>query len=379
MKTMRKYFLILMFTGQCLFLSAQYTLQLSTFTLPENHPDQENIYLAGTFNNWNPKDEKFKLQKSSIGAYSISVSVKEKTGQYKLTRGSWDKVECDANGNDIGNRHYDTEVNELVGLTVKGWKDKFASGSKSSTASKNVKVIDTAFLIPQLKRKRTIRIYLPEGYSASKTRYPVLYMHDGQNLFDNATSFAGEWGVDEFMDSTRLKKCIVVGVDNGTDKRMNEYSTYDNPRFGKGEGNEYIDFIVKTLKPFIDKKYRTLKDKTNTSISGSSMGGLISLCAVLKYPKVFGSAGVYSPSFWITPKLYEEVKTNGKMINSKIYFFAGKLEGDNMFMVTDAVKMYEAMRKVSKSKMKLVIKDDGRHNEATWRKDFPEFYKWVLN
>jgi predicted alpha/beta superfamily hydrolase len=379
MKVMRKYFLILILTGQCLFLSAQYTLQLSTFMLPENHPADENIYLAGTFSNWNPKDEKFKLQKSSTGSYSISVSVKEKTGQYKLTRGSWDKVECDKNGNDIVNRSYDTEVNELVGLTVQGWKDKFTPKAKPSTATKNVTVIDTAFFIPQLKRKRTIRIYLPEGYTASKNRYPVLYMHDAQNLFDNATSFAGEWGVDEFMDSTRLKKCIVVGIDNDGGKRMNEYNTYDNARFGKGEGKEYIDFIVKTLKPYIDKKYRTLRDKNNTSISGSSMGGLISFCAVLKYPKVFGSAGVYSPSFWITPKLYEEVRTKGKLVNSKLYFFAGKLEDNHMGMVTDAVKMYETMRKVSKSKMKLVIKDDGRHNEATWRKDFPEFYKWGLN
>jgi predicted alpha/beta superfamily hydrolase len=376
---MVKKILFILFSVQSLFVSAQYNLQLSTFMLPENHPSNEDIYLAGTFNSWNPKDEKFKLQKSSTGAYFISVNVKEKTGQYKLTRGGWDKVECDKNGNDITNRHYDTEVNELVGLTIQGWKDKLASNAKLSTASKNVKVIDTAFFIPQLKRKRTIRIYLPEGYSVSKTRYPVLYMHDGQNLFDNTTSFAGEWGVDEFMDSTRLKKCIIIGIDNGSNKRMNEYNTYTNERFGKGEGSEYIDFIVKTLKPYIDKKYRTLKDKANTSISGSSMGGLISFIAVLKYPNVFGAAGVYSPSFWIAPKLYEEVKTKGKLVNSKIYFFAGKLEDDNMFMVTDAVKMYEAMRKVSKSKMRLVIKDDGRHNEATWRKDFPEFYKWSLN
>ena len=374
---MFKKILVILFSVQTLFVSAQYSLQLSIFKLPDNHPGKEDIYLAGTFNNWNPKDEKFKMIRNE-GGYSVSVSVKDKTGEYKLTRGSWDKVECNSEGADIANRKYDVEVNELVGLTVNGWKDKYAPKTKPSTASKNVKIIDTAFFIPQLKRKRTIRVYLPEGYSVSKTRYPVLYMHDGQNLFDNATSFAGEWGVDEFMDTTRLKKSIIVGIDNGSDKRMNEYNIYDNERFGKGEGNEFIDFIVKTLKPHIDKKYRTLNDKANTSISGSSMGGLISFMAVLKYPNVFGAAGVYSPSFWIAPKLYEEAKSKGKLIKTKIYFFVGKLEGDNMFMVTDAVKMYETMRKVSKSKMKLVIKDDGKHNEATWRKDFPEFYKWLM-
>jgi len=372
---MRIKILLILYSVLSLFTSAQYSLQLSIFKLPDNHPDKEDIYLAGTFNNWNPKDEKFKMTRNE-GGYSISTTVKDKTGEYKLTRGSWGKAECDIEGKDIANRKYDVEMNELVGLTVQGWKDKFA---KQSTASKNVKIIDTAFNIPQLNRKRGIRVYLPEDYTLSKRRYPVIYMHDGQNLFDNATSFAGEWGVDEFMDSTKLKKCIIVGIDNWGEKRMTEYNFYDNQRFGKGEGNGYADFIVKTLKPFIDKKYRTLKDKSNTSISGSSMGGLISFQTLLKYPSVFGSAGVYSPSFWITSKLENEIKSKGKLVNSRIYFFAGKLEDATMMMVKDAIKIYQSMRKVSKSKMKLVIKDDGKHSEATWRKDFPEFYKWALN
>jgi predicted alpha/beta superfamily hydrolase len=372
---MRLKILVILFFVGGLPAPAQHILQLSIFKLPENHPGKEDIYLAGTFNNWNPRDEKYKMIKNE-GGYSISVSVNDKTGQYKLTRGSWDKVECDTEGNEINNRNYDVEINELVGLTVEGWKDKVP---KKSTASKNVSIADTAFYIPQLKRKRAIRVYLPDGYHNSKLRYPVIYMHDGQNLFDRATAFAGEWGVDEFLDSTKLKKCIVVGIDNGGAKRMNEYNFYDNQRFGKGEGNAYADFIVKTLKPFIDKKYRTLKDKKNTSISGSSMGGLISFQTLLKYPSVFGAAGIYSPSFWITTKLTEEIKNKGRLVNSRIYFFAGKLEDANMAMVRDAIRMYESMRAVSKSKMKLVIKDDGKHNEDSWRKDFPEFYQWITN
>lgn len=356
-------------------LSAQFTLHLSIHSLPANHPVNETIYAAGTFNNWNPRDENYKLIKDAGGNYQADIKVKEKTGEYKLTRGSWEKVECDKNGNSIVNRQYNTEANELLGIIVEGWTDLFASKPKTSTASKNVRILDTAFFIPQLNRKRTIRIYLPEDYVTSKNRYPVLYMHDGQNLFDDATSFAGEWGVDEFMDTIK-KKAIIVGIDNGSSKRMNEYNPYDDKRFGKGEGNAYIDFIVKNLKPFIDKNYRTLQDKSNTMIAGSSMGGLISFCALVRYPKIFGAAGIYSPSFWITPNLFEQVKNKGKTINSKIYFFAGKQEGDSM--VSDAMRMYNTLHKVSKSKMKLVIKDDGKHNEATWRKDFPEFYKWML-
>ena len=356
-------------------LTAQHKLHLSIHSLPPSTAKNDVIYIAGTFNNWNPKDENFKFTRDSYGNYTVDLPVKEKTGEYKLTRGGWDKVESDKDGNAIGNRQYNVDANDLLGIIVSGWADHFAPKQRKSTASKNVKMVDTAFYIPQLKRTRAVRIYLPHDYESSKKRYPVLYMHDGQNLFDELTGFAGEWEVDEFMDSVKLKKAIIVGIDNGSNKRMNEYNPYDHKTYGAGEGDQYIDFLVKTLKPFIDKKYRTLKDKQNTSISGSSMGGLISFYALVKYSTVFGSAGVYSPAFWTAPDLFESVKTKGKLVNSKIYFFAGKLEGDRM--VNDALKMYEAMRKVSKSKMKLVIKDDGKHNEATWRKDFPDFYRWI--
>lgn len=121
-------------------------------------------------------------------------------------------------------------------------------------------------------------------------------MQDGQNLFDDATSYAGEWGIDEHLDSlfsSGKKEAIIVGIDNGLSKRMTEYNPYSFQQFGKGEGNEYVDFLVKNLKPFIDKKYRTLKNKQNTFIAGSSMGGLISLYAALKYPKIFVGAGIF--------------------------------------------------------------------------------------
>ncbi len=192
-------------------------------------------------------------------------------------------------------------MDKKIGLTIEEWHDRFPDRPKTSTAGKNVCIIDTAFLIPQLKRTRRIWIYLPDDYcDGTNKKYPVLYMHDGQNVFDEATSYSGEWGVDEFLDATSLSKCIVVAVDNGAIKRMNEYNPYDNEKFGKGEGDEYVDFIANTLRPFINKNYRTIKNKEHTFIAGSSMGGLISMYAVLKYPKLFGGAGVFSPSFWVT-------------------------------------------------------------------------------
>ena len=352
---------------------AQHTVRLEIKSLPTYHPSGAYLYVAGSFNGWNPQDEKYRFQRTDDGSYFINLKLDNGVYEYKITRGGWDKVECKKGGAGIENRSVKVEGDAAIELAVEEWADRFPTKPRASTASKNVHIIDTAFLIPQLKRVRRVWIYLPENYGTN--RYPVLYMHDGQNVFDNATSFAGEWGVDEFLDSVKLKRCIVVAVDHGGTKRINEYCPYDMEKYGKGEGDEYVDFLVKTLKPFIDRSYHTLKDKSHTFIAGSSMGGLISIYAVLKYPSVFGGAGVFSPAFWVGPKIFDDIKTKGKNVNSKIYFYCGKLESETM--VPDMLKAFEGMHKASKSKMISVIRDEGKHDEVTWRKEFPLFYKWI--
>ncbi|MEO6611674.1 MAG: alpha/beta hydrolase-fold protein [Chitinophagaceae bacterium] len=356
-------------------LTAQTSTRLEIRSLPAYHATGSSIYMAGSFNGWNPQDEQYKFKKDEKGNYFLEIKLDPGKYEYKITRGGWDKVECKKGGASIENRSLTIPPGVSVQLDIEEWADRIPAKPRVSTASKHVHVIDTAFLIPQLKRIRRVWIYLPENY-AKGNRYPVLYMHDGQNVFDDATSFAGEWGVDEFLDSTKSQPCIVVAVDHAGDKRNNEYSPYDMERFGKGEGAAYVDFLVNTLKPYIDKNYRTRKDRENTFIAGSSMGGLISMYAILKYPKTFGGAGVFSPSFWIAPKIYDAIKENGEKIKGKIYFYAGKQEGGNM--VTDLLKAFEKMSDVSKAGMTTVIRDGGKHTEATWRKEFPLFYSWLL-
>lgn len=355
------------------------SLRVMINELPVYHPAGSDIYIAGSFNGWNPADDNYKFRKDDKGNYYLDLSLKEDVYEYKLTRGSWDKSECRKGGVGLNNRQLriPSEINP-VSLAIEEWTDRYPAKPKTSTASRNVHIIDTSFLIPQLKRTRKIWIYLPAEYGASPAeRFPVLYMHDGQNLFDDSTSYAGEWAVDEYLDLTALTKSIVVGIDNGGVKRMNEYNPYDHSRFGKGEGGKYTEFIAKTLKPYIDKKYRTLKDKEHTFIAGSSMGGLISMYAVLKYPTIFGGAGVFSPSFAIGgPKIFGEMKKKGSKVNSRIYFYAGKQENEKM--VPDMLKAFETMTKVSKSKMTSVIRDEGAHNEARWRVEFPLFYEWLM-
>jgi predicted alpha/beta superfamily hydrolase len=248
---------------------------------------------------------------------------------------------------------------------------------KDSSATQNVHIVDTAFYIPQLNRYRRIWIYLPPSYSKSRKKYPVLYMQDGQNVFDNATSFAGEWGVDETIDNMagQFGEMIVVAIDNGGEKRMSEYSPSDN-KYAKAEGEAYVDFMVQTLRPFINKHYRTRKCGKHNYIAGSSMGALISFYAMVKYPGKFGGAGIFSPSFWIAPEFKNLSAAQAKKIKGKIYMFAGMQESEHM--VPDMLQVLENLKKYSKAEIETVIRAEGKHNESTWKDEFPKFYQFLL-
>jgi predicted alpha/beta superfamily hydrolase len=366
-----KLFVTLAFCFQ--FAIAQHKVKISIASLPTYHQPGQEIYMAGSFNGWNPGDARYKLDFKE-GEYTIKMSLPAGAYEYKFTRGSWEKVETSADGKSVGNRELVVSADIDDNVSITGWQDHFPPVPKISTASKNVMILDTAFYVPQLNRYRRIWVYLPPAYRTGR-RFPVLYMNDGQNLFDDSTSFSGEWGVDEFFDTTMLVPAIVVGIDNGGQYRLNEYSPYDMERYGKGNGSEYVDFIVQTLKPYIDRKYRTYRERRNTYIAGSSMGGLISMYAVLKYPHVFGGAGVFSPAFWVAPKIFEYIGDRGKRVNAKVYFYAGGKEGEQM--VPDMLRAHEILMRKTKGEAVKVVDENGRHHEAEWRRYFPLFYQWL--
>ncbi len=382
---MKKLILLFFLLVPAIAAFCQYTLKLVVTRVPKPTVNvaqraAEPIYVAGNFNNWNPKDEQYKLK--PLGN-RVSVVLKDiPAGMYafKFTRGDWSKVETTADGRDIADRVVEVKGDMTEEIVIEGWKDDYPDKPRPYTATPQVKVLDSAFHIPQLDRKRRIWIYLPKGYATSKNTYPVLYMHDGQNLFNEQTAPFGEWGVDEAMDSLQRqtgKEMIVVGIDNGGDKRMTEYNPYDHEKFGKGEGSRYVDFLVDTLKPYIDKKFRTKKEAQHTFVAGSSMGGLISLYAVLKYPGVFGAAGVFSPAFWVTPQLYPDVeKADWAGNRPRFYFYAGGKESTTM--VADMKKMVALVEKKKGHHVISVVNPLGLHNEPTWRKQFPNFYRWLV-
>lgn len=261
------------------------------------------------------------------------------------------------------------------------WTAAAAEEPRPGTAQPNVHVLATPFVIPGLKRERTVRIYLPPGYEESRRRYPVLYMHDGQNLFDDATAYAGEWGVDETLNAlarSRGLRLIVVGIDHGGAQRMHELNPWDNPAFGTGEGEQYMDFVVDVLKPWVDRHYRTLADRRHTAIMGSSMGGLISSYAISRYPGVFGSAGVFSPAYWVAPEVFDYVGAHPPPPTARLCFYAGGSENETM--VPDTERMAAVLRRAGLPAKNLEVRIDpvGRHNEAAWRAEFPRAVVWLL-
>lgn len=234
-------------------------------------------------------------------------------------------------------------------------------------------------------KSRRVWVYLPPNYASSKLRYPVLYMHDGQNLFDPKTSFCGAWGVDKTIDNLfregKTGGVIVVGVDNGGDARWNEYSPWGNhDGTGRCRGARYAAFLVNELKPLIDRKYRTLPDRKCTGIAGSSLGGIISFYTALKYPDVFSRVGIFSPSFWFARAhaltLVERAHTERGL---HVYMDVGTEEGDHQEdYLNDAKAVAEAFSRKKGVILNFVVDEGGIHNESAWARRFPAAYLWLF-
>lgn len=343
--------------------------------------DLQNLYLASNLNNWNPKDDNFKFSTNNAGQLSITLPKTNANIEFKVTQGSWDTSEADSNGKAVENHKIDQTKNEPFQIAIESWT---TPQEKQHTLSPNVFILSENFSIPQLNTTRKIWVYLPPDYATSGKKYPVIYMHDGQNLFDDATSFSGEWGVDETMNQLAQSnnvEAIIVGIDNGGDARLDEYSPWKNTKYQKGgEGNQYIDFIAQTLKPYVDKRYRTLTQPKNTGLIGSSMGGLISLYGGVKYPKVFGRIGIFSPAFWFASKdLNFYVNKNGNNLrHSKFYFVAGQNEDAGMPQEIENIKTLLLQKKVPKQNISVKIDADGTHSETYWRREFGNAILWLL-
>jgi predicted alpha/beta superfamily hydrolase len=279
------------------------------------------------------------------------------------------------------------------------WKD-YKESHKDHTVTGELLVLEQ-FYSPELHNTRDILVWLPPGYRESDKHCPVVYMHDGQNLFDERTSNAGEWRVDETLTELNQEgmRAIVVGIPNIGERRFFEYNPYNSMLEDdhRGQGKEYLSFIIHTVKPLIDSDFRTLPGPESTGIAGSSMGGLISLYAILVHPEVFGLCGALSTAFWFGNfGLHETISTKSPG-QGRIYLDVGGKEGETFgelpepwrSKVKDPDQAYvsgvQALRDLllengyQEGQSFLYVEEpDEKHQEDAWARRFPGALRFLL-
>jgi predicted alpha/beta superfamily hydrolase len=349
-------------------------------SIPAYTPQEDYLYIAGNFNGWDPGDINHRMAKNEEEKWTITLAAAAPGTiiQFKFTRGSWETVEKGANGEELNNRSFTYGNGDTVSCIIYNWAQ---GGGPGSTAADNVMVIDEDFEMPQLGRTRRIWMYFPPDYQPFGESFPVLYMHDGQNLFDDSTSFIGEWHVDETLNDLYgqgFKVPIVVGIDNGGVDRIDEYTPWVHPVNGGGDGDLYMEFVVETLKPYIDQHYLTLPGREHTGIMGSSLGGLVSHYGALKYQDVFSKAGIYSPSYWFSDSVWSFTREEGRQDAMRIYLMCGGAEGQGT--INDMMAMQDSLLAIGfpEDEISLTVIPGGQHNETLWSQDFGDAYKWLF-
>ena len=374
-------------------------------SVPSSTPTDSTIYIAGNF----PDDkmwraDAFTLTKSQNNKYNGTIKLPANFHlQFKITRGSWETVEKNIQGYEIPNREIDLNHDKTITITVQSWADQLEPADNQNNTPKHKSTLTGTIKTHQsihskyLNRDRTILVYLPPDYDDpdyQNMHYPVLYMHDGQNLFNAATSFAGvEWSADETAQSlitrNKIKPLIIIAINN-TQDRIKEYTPTVDEALGGGQGDDYENFIINELKPLIDRTYRTLPDRDNTAVAGSSLGGLISLDLIWKHPEIFSRAAVISPSlFWNQQHLIREIENKNKINplfkKTKIWIDIGTKEGgdsDPADSTNDVKRLAKALASKGlkqETNYHLSIIKNGQHNESAWAKRFDQILLYLYN
>jgi predicted alpha/beta superfamily hydrolase len=259
------------------------------------------------------------------------------------------------------------------------WLDYPADG-RGPPAGIRVKVLRDVHS-PRLGNHRDLLVCLPPSYDHGERAYPVIYMHDGQNLFDEATSFAGTWGLDAVLRSLAAEgvEVIVVGIPNAGPRRIDEYSPFPDGFRGGGLAEDYVDFLADRVKPAIDAAFRTRPDRDSTGILGSSLGGLVSLFAFFERPETFGAAGAMSPAFWFARRAIYPWVERQPWQPGRLWLDAGRSEGP--FVVADATRMQDLLlRKGYRpgTDVECLLEENGRHDEASWGRRLPAALRFML-
>lgn len=339
------------------------------------------VFIAGNFNDWMAGEEMFRMKQEGPGFFTYTFADKQLLpGQleYKYHRGDWQSVELDEFGNTVPNRVLETRPTTEARDSVPRWMKKGLAYDPAYLPE--IQVISEQFEIPQLIKTRRIAALLPHDYRDSRKHYPVLYLQDGQNLFDDYAPF-GNWAVDKklaVLAERGMGDIIIISIDHAEEKRIEEFTPSHRTRLGSGEGKKYVRFLADTLKAYVDKHYRALPGREHTGIGGSSMGGLISIYAGLMYPEVYGKLMIFSPSLWVMPNIHFHFLNFHDPHDMDIYLYAGEEESANM--VPNIRRFTQAFEDSGNAhvKFRLSIDPQGKHNEARWGEEFPRAVEWLF-
>jgi predicted alpha/beta superfamily hydrolase len=370
-----------------------------------------DLFLAGNhqeLGNWKP--DGLKLTRQSDGTYFAEARLPVGTElEYKVTQGSWLSVEKNSQGVDIENRNLrilgpavdeaTVDNKQICNVQVLGWGSQ---QPPKSTVLGNVHLHHpNASQGGSLDRR--VAVWLPPGYEQTDMRYPVLYLHDGQNLFDSATAaFGNEWQIDEtatrLIEQGKIQPLIIVGIWNTRD-RIQEYTpafdslapenamSAENVERG---GDQYLSLLVKTIKPLVDQSYRTKPEREHTAIGGSSLGGLISLYSSVKHKDVFSGYAAISPSLgWnneeFLKRLEAEPALAGNFADSRVWIDMGTREGSTAIGQQTNVERTDRLLRVlnrvgldSENEIRHWVVPEGQHNEKAWAERFGSVLEFLF-
>jgi predicted alpha/beta superfamily hydrolase len=361
--------------------------------VPPTTPPGARVFVSGNIEAlgpWNPAG--MELGNLGDGQFAATLTLPDGYDfEYKFTRGSWETVEKGPDFEEIPNRRIDGARDGTVSVAIANWRDQGES-SGAPTVVGDLRV-HADFASRVLVNSRTLYVFLPPGYDADpERRYPVLYMHDGQNLFDARTAFIGvEWQVDETVTrmvmAGEIAPLIVVGVCN-TGQRAFEYTPVPDGSVGGGAAR-YVEFLVTEVKPFIDATYRTLPDPEHTGVMGSSLGGIASLFAAWSRPNVFRLVGAMSTSYhWGDGYVLSLVSSSDPPPGVRVWIDMGTAEdhGDaDRNGVPDLIDEHRRIRDALMAHglwpgatLEYVEDDNARHDERAWAARLPGALRFLF-
>ncbi len=313
--------------------------------------------------------------------FELNLNLPEDTVsvEYKYTRGGWEAVELGPWGASTNNRFREIDTDWSTPDQVKIWAREGLHYQASFLPK--IEVLDEAFEIPELIRTRRVAALLPHDYYETDKRYPVLYLQDGQNLYDDYAPY-GSWGVDKQLASMAARgkgDIIVIAIDHAEQQRISEFTPNFKNKLGRGEGRGYSKFLAKTLKPYIDSRFRTKPESEFTGIGGSSLGGLISIYAGLIFPEVYDRLMIFSPSLWVTPRIPFRIMKLTHNFKGRIYLYGGEAESETM--VPNMQRFREELEQQTPDQQvefRVEVDPHGQHNEARWGQEFPKAVEWLF-